>query len=58
MKGLGDIIHADHKINGVFSSNEVMEKPVKVTFTAAGSYSKTITDLSLIGQQAPVAADA
>lgn len=51
LTGLGEIIHADHKIFGKFISNESMEMPVKVTFNSTGNYTKYITDPTLLGQE-------
>jgi radial spoke head protein 1 len=50
LSGAGEIIHADHKITGIFFNDKDMKMPVQLTFPSSG-YSKTITNPSLVGMQ-------
>ncbi|KAJ3277905.1 hypothetical protein HK104_002851 [Borealophlyctis nickersoniae] len=51
LSGPGEIIHADHKISGIFANNDRMEMPARVTFLTTG-FSKEIKDPALVGMEA------
>ncbi len=51
LTGEGEIIHADHKLSAVFSGNDRIEVPAKITFLSTG-YSSLIKDPTLIDQPA------
>ncbi|KAJ3273150.1 Radial spoke head 1 [Terramyces sp. JEL0728] len=48
LNGPGEIVHADHKIVGVFKNDYEMEMPVELIFPKSG-YTKTVGDPNLLG---------
>jgi hypothetical protein len=51
LHGQGSIVHADHKIQGVFLDNDNMGMPVDLLFFKTG-YTKQINDLTAVGMTA------
>ncbi|KAJ3124415.1 prolactin receptor [Nowakowskiella sp. JEL0407] len=52
LKGPGEIVHADHKIIGTFTENDVMQAPAKIQFTSNG-YTITVRDPLILGSPNP-----
>jgi radial spoke head protein 1 len=54
--GAGEIIHADHKLSGIFFNDSDMKMPVQISF--ACGYTKVVANPALVGMQpAPIAAE-
>ena len=51
LKGPGQIIQADHRIEGVFLSDNRMEMPAQIVFTHSG-YSKFVQNPQQLGLEA------
>ncbi|KAJ1563524.1 hypothetical protein HK096_000583, partial [Nowakowskiella sp. JEL0078] len=53
LNGPGEIIHADHKIIGRFTSNDVFQSPAKIQFFSNG-YTIDVRDPLILGKESPL----